>query len=97
MPAPSKFTKARDVNGHVRRVPRAWLEEGSPFFGQYTQTPSAKQAEGRSDVPDGSWTVAQLRQYVDGQGITVPASAPKADYLSAITERASGASDSQEG
>lgn len=98
MPAPSPFTNARDANGRIRRVPRAWLEEGSPFHGQYHQTPSAKQEEGRSDSPDDSWTIRQLRQHAESRGIPVPASATKADVVSAITNHsASGAPDSQEG
>lgn len=98
MPAPSKFTRARDVNGRVRRVPKAWLEEGHVFFGQYTQTPSAKQEEERSSTPDESWTLAQLRQHA-GQVGADPTGRTKADVLSAIHDRASGSTttESQEG
>ena len=39
---PSKFTHARNTNGKVQRIPRAWLAEGSPFRDQFTQTSSSK-------------------------------------------------------
>lgn len=92
----SKHTRARNVNGEIQRVPRAWLEEGSPFFDQFTQTPSAIQEEGRSETPDESWTVAQLRHHAGQVGTDLTGATTKADILSAIHERAS-ADHSQEG
>lgn len=97
---PSRFVQATNANGEIQRIPPAWLKEDSPFYGQFTQTPSARQEEARSATPDETWTVRQLRDHVDGQGIEVPRSAAKADYLSAIHDRASGSTtitDSQEG
>lgn len=84
----SDFTNARNSRGEIQRVPRAWLAEGHPFAGQFTQTPSAKQEEGRSSTPDGTWTVQQLRHHAETVGIDLTGSTTKSDIVSAI-ERAS--------
>ena len=87
----SDFTHARNSRGEIQRVPRRWLDEGHPFAGQFTQTPSAKQEEGRSSTPDESWTVPQLRHEAKRVGIDLTGTT-KADILSAI-ERASATDD----
>lgn len=101
MPTPSRFTQARNSRGEVQRVPRAWLEDGSPFAGQFTQTPSARQVEERSSDPDETWTVQQLRAHAEQVGLDLAGRTTKADIVSAFHDRASGSTttttDPQEG
>lgn len=93
---PSKFIRARNSNGVIQRVPRRWLEDGSPFAGDFTLTPSVKQAEERSSDPDETWTLRQLRDHAEQAHVDLAGATTKADVLSAIHERAS-ADNSQEG
>ena len=81
----SDFTHARNSRGEIQRVPRRWLDDGHPFAGQFTQTPSAKQEEGRSSDPDESWTVPQLRHEAERVGIDLTGLTKKPDILSAIS------------
>lgn len=93
---PSKFVRAYNRNGVIQRIPRAWLDADSPFAGDFTMTPSARQVEERSATPDETWTVRQLRDYAEQIHVDLTGATTKVDVLSAIHERAS-ADNSQEG
>ena len=93
----SDFTHARNSRGEIQRVPRRWLDDGHPFAGQFTQTPSAKQEEERSSDPDESWTVPQLRDHAKRVGIDLTGTTTKADTLSAIGRASATDDHSQEG
>lgn len=81
------FVEAVAVStGQKQMVPAHWLDEDSPFVDQFTQTPSAKQLEARSETPDDTWTVKQLREHATQAGIDLAGANTKADVLSALND-----------
>lgn len=94
---PSKFVRAYNRNGVIQRIPRAWLAEDSPFAGDFTMTPSARQVEERSANPDETWTVRQLREYAGRVDLDLTGANTKADILGRISAgQGGGPVDSEE-
>lgn len=91
MPKTSLFTHARNSHGVIQRIPRAWLEDGSPFASQFTVTPSIRQREERSETPDETWTQKQLRAEAERVGADLSGLTTKAEFASAINHTAHGA------
>lgn len=87
----SKFVEAVNSNGEKQRVPRAWLEDGHPFAGDFRLSPSQRQAGERTETPSETWTVPQLREHAEQVGIDLTGITTKADVLSAINDAAPSA------
>ncbi len=85
------FIEAVNVNGEKQMIPGTWLEEGHPFADQFKLAPSDRQRADRTPDPSEDWTVPQLRDHADAQGIALTGVTTKADILSAIS--AGGTSD----
>jgi hypothetical protein len=81
------------ATGEKQTVPIHWLEDGSPFADQFTQAPSDKQLEERSETPDTTWTAKQLRAHAEQVGIDLAGASTKADILSALNAPKSGEED----
>lgn len=81
----------RKDNGSKVWIPEHWFDHptlGKPF----TKTPRQRNADG----PDDSWTVTQLRNHADRNGIDLAGATTKADILTAITTPASGDTSTKE-
>lgn len=89
----SDFTEAVNANGVKQIVPKAWLEDGSPFHGQFRLTARAQQRAERSETPSENWTVPQLREHAERVGIDLTGTTTKADVLSAINGAQRGAEE----
>lgn len=79
------FTEAVNARGEKQIVPTAWLEEGHPFADQFRLAPSDRQRAERTPEPSENWTVPQLRDYADAQGIDLTGLTVKADILGAFS------------
>ena len=89
----SGFIEAVNAAGEKQLVPRAWLEAGHRFAGQFRASPSARQRAERTPEPSDNWTVAQLRDYADRAAIDLAGATTKADVLSVIDSAQRGAEE----
>lgn len=90
MAAESKFVTVLNRNGEKQRIPREWVAEGHVFADQFTHTPQQRQMAQRSETPDATWTVAQLRGHAEKVGVDLTGITTKADIVSAINAPVSG-------
>lgn len=87
----SAFVTAVNKNGVEQRIPRAWLDDESPFAGDFRLSASQRQREERTKTPSENWTVPQLREHAEQAGDDLTGVTTKADVLSAINDAAPSA------